>query len=446
MSDSTTIFAGSSRYSNDFQQVIERAVKIASLPLTQLQSQRTTLTDRSSALSTLASDFSAISAAISGVEMATGTSSFAAVVSNESVAHVTLAKGVDQGDYSVDVLNAGAYSTGMSTDGLAVVGDPSSENISTSATFALTVNGQTFQLTPASNSLFSLVGSINAANAGVRATLINVGGSTHPDYRLTLRSEKLANVAVQLNDGSADLLNVLTTGAPLTYRINGQPATPISSDTRTVTISPGVNVELKAPGTANITIGRSGSAAKDAITKLVTSFNTAVEELDKHRGTNAGALAGDSLLTELTHSLREISGYQSGTGAIRSLSEIGVSLDKYGKLSFSESAFDAKISEDPNAVFDFLGTTTSAGFLKSTYEKLNEASESSNSVLQLAKTSLSQQITNQDKLIAENQARVDDLRERLQAQMAAADALIANLEQQVKMIENLFQSQQSNNG
>ncbi len=36
----STLFSGTSRYSADFVQVIERSVAIASLPLTQMQQQR----------------------------------------------------------------------------------------------------------------------------------------------------------------------------------------------------------------------------------------------------------------------------------------------------------------------------------------------------------------------------------------------------------------------
>ena len=45
-----TLFNGTSRFSNDFTQVINRSVAIASLPLTQMQQQRTKSSDESTAL------------------------------------------------------------------------------------------------------------------------------------------------------------------------------------------------------------------------------------------------------------------------------------------------------------------------------------------------------------------------------------------------------------
>ena len=49
----SSIFTGSSRYSSDLQQVLSRAVSIASLPLHLLNNQLTTLQSRSSALDSL---------------------------------------------------------------------------------------------------------------------------------------------------------------------------------------------------------------------------------------------------------------------------------------------------------------------------------------------------------------------------------------------------------
>ena len=60
MSSNSSIFTGSSRYSSDLQQVLTRAVKIASLPLNLLNNQLSTLQSRSSALDSMDGKFSAL--------------------------------------------------------------------------------------------------------------------------------------------------------------------------------------------------------------------------------------------------------------------------------------------------------------------------------------------------------------------------------------------------
>ncbi|MBI4877592.1 MAG: flagellar filament capping protein FliD [Acidobacteria bacterium] len=446
MSGSSAIFSGTSRFASDFSQVIERAVKIASLPLMQLQSQKSALSDRSTALASLETRFSALSASITSLESAGGLSSMSATASDETVLRAATGSGVLEGEYGIQVLSIGAYSSAMSVASLPTVSSPATQNISSAASFTLTVDAATTTITPASNSLSSLVTAINAAGAGVKATLVNVGTSAAPDYKLALRTEKLGAISVQLNDGTTDLLETLATGSLLTYQVNGQPATPISSDSRTVTISPGLTAELRAVGTSTVTVSRTGSAAKDALQAFVTAYNSAIDEMDLHRGTAKGALNGNPLLASLSNSLRSLTSYSTGSGAVRTLADVGLSLDQYGKLSLDGTEFDAAAAANLSAVFDFLGSSTSAGFLKTAHDVLDRINDASDSSIQLAQDSVTRQITAQDEAIADNQDRVDALRERLAGQMAAADALIATLEQQVLIVTGLFEAQKANNG
>ena len=74
----------------------------------------------------------------------------------------------------------------------------------------MTVNGVNHTITPAQNTLQGLVNAINAdSSTGVSASIVNVGGSGSPDYRLSVQSNALDAVTVQLNDGTNDLLNTI---------------------------------------------------------------------------------------------------------------------------------------------------------------------------------------------------------------------------------------------
>jgi flagellar hook-associated protein 2 len=321
---------------------------------------------------------------------------------------------------------------------LPVVDDPYTQNITTAATLTLIVAGTPITIVPGSQSLFGLVTAINSANAGVRATIVNLGSTTAPDYRLAVRSDSLADVSIQLNDGSSDLLESIATGAPAQYRINGQPATPISGDSRSVLVSPGLTVDLLKTGTATVSVTQSASTLRDAVTAFATSFNAAVDELDLHRGENAGALSGNSIVTELSRSLREVAGY-NGTG-IPNLDAIGLSFDRFGHLVLDETAFNDAAATDLDEAFAFL-----AGFAESAGELLDQLEDPVDGLIDSAIDSLNRQITEQDNRIAENQARVDQIRESLTAKIAAADALIASLEQQVILFNGLFESMRYNN-
>jgi len=95
-------------------------------------------------------------------------------------------------------------------------------------------------------------------------------------------------------------------------------------------------------------------------------------------------------------------------------------------------------------VTDFLGSPATGGFLKAATDTMDGLLDPISGVLPTAVSSISNQITNTDNLIARNQDRVDQLRENLTAQMAAADALIATMEQQVNYFTAMLSAMQIN--
>ncbi len=436
MSTGNGIFTGSSTYASDFQQIIDRSVAIASLPLQQLTNQKNALTSQSTEISTVESKFSALQTAIDNLVKATGAGSFGAAASDPAIAQVHIGDTSFVGDVTLEVDSLGAHTNTLSLDTLPHVTDPFKQSITTASTLTMTIGGSTYAIPPGTGTLASLVDGINSSGAAVRATIINLGSGAAPDYRLSLQSTNLADVAIQLNDGSQNLLSTLVSGSPATYRINGQPSVPISSDSRTVTISPGLSVDLLKTGTTDITVSRSAGSIGDALSAFVTAFNAAVDELDANRG-GAGALSGQSLVFTLSQSLRTLTGF-SGSGGISSLNGLGVTFDKEGKLQFDQAAFTTA-AQDVNAVLDFFGDPTHGGFLKLANDTLLTV-DGPSGALPNALLDVTDQLTSQNKRIDDAQSRIDLLTENLRAKMAATDALIASLQQQVTFFTGLFNS------
>src|SRR5436305_9958150 len=96
-------FNGTSTYAGGLQQVISRAVQIASLPMQLLQQQQLQLTDEQSAIQTLAADTTNVQSAITELGNSTGVRSFFASVSDTSVATAGVASGVMSGTWSLHV-------------------------------------------------------------------------------------------------------------------------------------------------------------------------------------------------------------------------------------------------------------------------------------------------------------------------------------------------------
>ena len=94
-----------------------------------------------------------------------------------------------------------------------------------------------------------------------------------------------------------------------------------------------------------------------------------------------------------------------------------------------------------SGVDSFLGSVSGGGFLKSLTDTLSSVQKIGTGLLTNAQSAVQTQITEIDSTIADTQARVDNMRERLQQQMAAADALIASMEQRYSYLYGLFAAQ-----
>jgi flagellar hook-associated protein 2 len=433
---SATYFTGVSTYASDLQQVITRAVSIASMPLTLMQNQLQSLNNQQSALSGLDSTFTALQNAIAGIGNALGPSSYSATSSSSAIS-ASVSSAALEGSYSVDVTSLGSYSTSISDPSLPAVADPNSSSISTASSYTLTVNGKTTTITPAGGSLMDLAQAINSASAGVQASIVNAGSS----YSLIVRSTNLAGDSIQLNDGSQDLLDTLTTGAPATYDISGLGGAtqPIDSSSRTVTLAPGVTINLlqqtAAGQPATVTVSRDTSGAASAISSFVDAYNAAVDALNQQVGQSGGALSGQSTISDLRNAMRQITQYSGTSGGVTLLSQMGITMDDTGKLTFDSSQFSSVSASDLD---QFLGSATGGGFLQTATNTMNAVEDPTTGFIPTATNDVNGEITQENDLITQEQQKITDLQNTLTQQMAAADATIASLEQQKDYITNLF--------
>ncbi len=190
---SAPVFSGVSKFAGSLQQVLTRAVGIASLPLDNLQAGLTTFQSQQSAVTNLNSTFTTLQQSVASLQTALSSTLLNATISDGTGVSADVQQGALAGTYSIQVDNLGSYSTALSDAGTTAVTDPTTQGISDSTTFTLTAGGQTTTITPASSSLEDLVSAINSQASGqVQATIVNVGSTSSPDYRLSLQSPILA--------------------------------------------------------------------------------------------------------------------------------------------------------------------------------------------------------------------------------------------------------------
>jgi len=419
------------------------------MPLTQYQDELQTMTQQQTDLNGLNADFTTLQSAIANIDAALGTGSYGATSSDSSAVSASVGSGAMEGTYTIDVSSIGSYSSSISNDTLPAVADPTSTSISTSGDYTLTAGGQTFDIQPSDGSLMGLAQAINSSSAGVQASLVNVGGSGSPQYRLVLQSANLGPDNIQLNDGTNDLLGTLNGGEDASYRVNGM-SSAISSTSRTVTLAPGVTVNLLQPTTGStgsgspvtVTVSRDASQLDSALSTFVSDFNTAVDALNAQTGPNAGSLSGQSTILDLRSALRQLTQYTGTSGSVSCLAQMGVTLDAQGHLSFDSTQVTA---QNLDAVQSFLGDSTTGGFLQTATNAMNSVEDVTDGALTVAIGGIGTEIANENSMITTQQQKITNLTNTLDQQMSAADALLASLESKKTYITNLFTAMINNN-
>jgi flagellar hook-associated protein 2 len=439
-SSSGGIFTGTSQFSSEFQSEISREVQIADLPIQILQNQVTSLQNQSSALTTLNTDFTSLQTAVQGIDSALDGSSYSADVSNPGVVSATLSSGATQGVYNIDVENVGSYQTSLSTNTWNSSG-------STPNTYTLVVGNQSYQVTPTDNSADSVVAAINAQFGNlVQATAVNVGSASSPDERISLQSTSLGPTTVDLQlNGQSLQTQQQPPGSLAQYMVNDSGET-VSSDTDTVTISDGITLNLQGTGSASITVTQPISTLSNALQSFVTAYNQSATDLTAQRGQSGGALQGQAIINELQDALNSIAGYFNSadpSGAVNSLSSLGITMSDTGQMSFDELGFASTALTSSAAVNAFLGSATGGGFLETATNALNNMLDPSTGVLTTEQSNDQTQITNLQSQISTDQTNVTTLQSNLQNQLAQSDASIAELEQQYSSLSEMFSAEQT---
>ena len=437
-----TSTTGSSTFAADLQASVSRALQIAALPMESLQADQSTISGQTSELSTLGNLFDSLQTSLQSIASGTGSGALAATVGNQSVVTASVTGSALPGTYTVDVSDAGSSSSAISNSATPVT-DPTTEDISGSATFTLTVGTSTYNIT--ADNLDDLASAINSSGAAVEAVVVNLGTPESPNYQLSLQATALGAVNLQLNDGTNNLLTSLNTGTDASYTVDGQPTGGITSDSSTVTLAPGLTVNLEGTGTTTVTVASTLSSVSSELSSFVTAYNAAFTELHKNFGQNGGALVGDSSVLDMQQALEQVIGYTGSGGSITSLAQLGVEFTQEGTLTFDSSSIASLTQSQISDALTFLGNTNSGGFLQYANNTLNSITDPVSGAIATETQALDTQNQNDQTQINNDQAKLTLMQTNLENQMAQANALIATLENQTTFLQGLFQADTSNN-
>jgi flagellar hook-associated protein 2 len=369
----------------DVNALIKASVDIARLPITRttgLTYQSTLIDAKISTYGQIKSLVSTLSDAASKLTSVSGWNAVTATSSNKDAITASAVGGTVASTFAVEVQGLAKSQTTTSTSltkdvpvgagtlnlTLGTWSDPSTFTPGAGQTGVdITVS--------ATDTLSQIASKINGANAGVSATIV----SDTSGERLLLRSKSTGEesgfrMSVTDDDGDdADVagLSQLMNGQTTSYAanakatINGIEVTS-SSNTFTNTVS-GVTFTVAKETTSpvDITVASDTSKVKENMDAFVKAYNAVNQALntitayDKDTKT-AGLLQGDSSAVTLQNTLRmALQSVASGSGALKTLSDIGIStakgtnpLQPTGDLEIDSTKLEAAL-KDPAALKAF---------------------------------------------------------------------------------------------
>lgn len=434
-------FTGVSKFSEDFQSILTRAVKIASLPAQALQLDQQTMLSQKVAFSDLRDSVSSLSSSLNTLGSLRSGGALSAT-SDSTAVTVSLSAGASAGAYQIsDITSLAQSAISTSASGADTADSTPVAGVDHQIQLVVGSATQTLTLTEATDNLNGLRDAINTANLGVTASVIDTGADTNR-YFLSVTADSTGAKAISLrttvDDELTNILAVTRPGSNANLKVNGQFVS--SPDNLITTVIPGVSLQLNntAVGqTINIGVSLNRAPVVSALNNFVAAYNGMVSKLDGHTGDGGGVLSGDPMIGELTSRLRELTGQRSD-GAIGGLSDFGITLDSDGEMSFDSLAVSFMSTANLNSLFDFFGDGTSG--LGAHAANFYEYGDPVSGLIQSRVASYTEADVRMSAQISEINLRVATMQSTMMARLQAADALLAQLESQQNMLASTIDS------
>lgn len=353
---------------------------------------------------------------------------FSTTSSDESVISASADSTAATGTFSVRVDNLAVAQKQSSR----VYADSDSTTIGGTGDLTITIGSDSTTITDVGNlTLSELQDAINSAsdNPGVTASILSENSGS---FRMILTSDETglanqANLSFSGTAGDAGNLNMsqIIAAEDANILVDNTFTITRSSNTITDAIS-GVTLNLVSENAtaAAININRDNDKVAESAQGFVDAYNALQSTIDDLR---TGSLQGDNSLLSLESQLRSVfNNPPSGLNSQYSyLTEVGVSFDKFGKLSLDSAALDTALNTDFAGVAElFANDDQGYAFRLDTLATSILAPEG---LLDSRKTGIQSRIDTFDLQIEREEYRLTLVEERLRRQFTALDSLLSDL-------------------
>jgi flagellar hook-associated protein 2 len=426
----TVAFNGISQYSSDFQAILSKAVQVAQIPVTQLQTQDTTVLSQETALGTLNSAVSALATSLTNIGTLAATGSLGATSSNSSVVSVTDTGATSPATYTINSVTSVAAAASETSTGF--YANSTTTPVSTTGTMTLVAGTQQIPIDMSAsghNNLTYLENQINAAGAGVTASILTTSTGNY----LSVSANSTGATTLQLFDGTvATGTNILTgtnQGSDAVFQLNNinvdQPGNTVND------VIPGMTFNILAKSATPVTLSLTADPTQlsSDLQDFVTQYNALQTAVVAQTGPSGGALVGDTAVEQIQDAMRQMTSYTTATGTVQSLADLGVQFsDETGQLSFDQTTFAALNSTQISDGLKFIGSTaTGFGAFSNTF---TEFGDPVTGLIQAEQAGLKQTDTDLQSQISTLNTNIASMQTSLTAQLEAADAQQYELQDQ----------------
>ena len=435
MSISPLTFTGVSQFSSDFQTIMERAVKIAQLPIQALQNRDGDVLQKKALLGGVSAAVSGLASTLETLGQTAANKALTASSSQASVVSVLNSGATSAASYTINSVTS--IATSASERSLTSYGDSAATPVGSTGAFRLVVGDEDYDFTLANNTLVGLRDKINNLGAGVTASILTTGDGNYISISSNASGERALELRDDPGGANANLLTSDNQGTDLVFRLNGIEVR--QSRNLVNSVVPGLTFTvLKESNTATqLTLASDRSDLSSALSNFAGSFNALRGQLNAQVGSGAGLLTGNSLVTQLSGALRQIAGHRAASGSIKSLAELGVTFDSKGTVSFDADALDGLTSEQMADAFEFLGN--SATGLGKLAGGLRQFSDPISGLIKLEQEGLDRVDAAIQKQLATLTDRLSVMQRGLALKLQQADSLLASLESQQNTVKASLQ-------
>jgi flagellar hook-associated protein 2 len=391
----------------DVNSIVSSLMSVEQRPLTLITNQKTAYEAKLTAYGTLKSALSTFQTSVSALAAASKFNAQSATSATPSMFTATANGSATIGDYAITV-NQLAKSQKIALDGVAnttdVIGTgkltiafgtyaPEIVSPATPASFTANPNKTSFDVTidASNNTLAGVRDAINAANGGVTATIVNDGTAN----RLVITSKETGEVnslkiTVADDDGNPtdntglsrlgyDPLSTAGAGknmsqlqAPLNALLNIDGIDVVKASNSVSDAIEGITLNLLGTSNSqpvNLAVASDQAKIKESVTAFVDAYNKlndTLRTLTKYdeTGKSSGKLLGDATARNITAQIKSVVTKVVDTGGtITSLTDIGVSFQRDGKLALDSTKLTDAISnhfDDIAALFSTSARTSDA--------------------------------------------------------------------------------------